>query len=60
MIRVFYKYTMCGYTDMVTNNSEEAEDNFYEMINYGVLDFSADEVVDGPRVVKLENLNEEE
>jgi hypothetical protein len=45
---------------MVTNNSEEAEDNFYEMINYGVLDFSADEVVDGPRVVKLENLNEEE
>lgn len=60
MIRVFYKYTMCGYTDMVTNNSEEAEDGFYEMINDGVLDFSADEVVDGPRVVKLEDLKEDE
>ena len=60
MIRVFYNYTMYGYIDIDTNDSEEAQDKFDEMLNDGVIDFSADEVVDGPQVVKLEDLKEEE
>ena len=57
MIRVWYNYTVSGYVDVESDNVIDAEDKFNEKLQNGEIDFSADEVIETPYVVRLDDLN---